>query len=140
MSLSQNVDLVKAVFCTGVVHFKDSTIDIFKMLSDSGALHGNYISEEFLYEHNSKLFHIMEDVDDELVILADTSKTCQIIKKIRLILTVNSGLKDVTFFSFYSVLPGLKHDIIVGLQVCCRSSICCQNFVCQNPESTSSNS
>jgi hypothetical protein len=37
------------------------------MLLDSGALHGNYISEEFLYENHTKLFHIMEDVD-ELVI------------------------------------------------------------------------
>jgi hypothetical protein len=117
MSLSQNLDLLKVVFCTGVVHFKDSTIDVFKMLLDSGALHSNYISEEFLYEHHSKSFHIMEDVD-ELVILADASKTCQITKKIRLVLTVNSGLqgiKNVTFSSFYSVLPGLKHDIIVGL-------------------------
>lgn len=33
-------------------------------------------------------------------------------------LTVNSrlqGVKDVTFSSFYSVLPGLNNDIIVGL-------------------------
>lgn len=52
------------------------------MLLDSGALHGNYISEEFLYQHHAKLFYIMEAVD-ELVILADASKTCQITKKIR---------------------------------------------------------
>ena len=117
LSLSQNVDLVRVVFCTGMVHFMDSAIDIFKMLLDSGALHGSYISEDFLYKHHSKLFPIMEDAN-ELVILADASKSCTITKRVRLMLTVNSGLEgvnDVTFSCVYSVLPGLKHDIIIGL-------------------------
>jgi hypothetical protein len=117
LSLSQNVDIVRVVFCTGMVHFNNSGIDIFKMLLDSGALHGSYISEDFLHKHHAKLFPIMEDAN-ELVILADSSKSCQITKKVRLVLTVNSGLEgvsDVTFSCVYSVLPGLKHDIIIGL-------------------------
>lgn len=60
------------------------------------------------------------------MILADASKSCQITKKIRLVLTVNSGLegvKDFSFSSFYSVLPGLKHDIIIGLPTLLCESI-----------------
>ncbi len=46
-----------------MVHFDTSAINIFKMLLDSGALHGSYISEDFLYKHHSNLFPIMEDAD-----------------------------------------------------------------------------
>jgi hypothetical protein len=48
MSLSQNVDMVKVVFPTrSTVYLKNKTVDAYKMLLDSGALHANYVSEAF---------------------------------------------------------------------------------------------
>lgn len=50
--------------------------------------------------------------------MADSSKTSQITKRVRLTTTVKTGIvgeSDVTFKNIYSVLAGLKHDIIVVL-------------------------
>jgi hypothetical protein len=92
-------------------------IPVVKILLDSGALHGNYISDSFLHSYGDSLYELMEH-SDELIVLADASKSCHVSKKLRLVVRVHAGIdgcEDVTFCSVYSVLPGLKHDIIVCL-------------------------
>jgi hypothetical protein len=58
MSLSKNVDVVKVVFCTGLIMLSHKTIMVHKILLDSGALHGNYISDTFLHTHVRILGHV----------------------------------------------------------------------------------
>jgi hypothetical protein len=117
MSLSKNVDVVKVVFCTGLIMLSQKTIMVHKIQLDSGALHGNYISDSFLHTHGDRLYSLMEHTD-ELIILADASKSCHVSKKVKLVIRVHAGLvgcNDVTFSGVFSVLTGLKHDLIIGL-------------------------
>lgn len=56
MSLSKNVDVVKIVFCTGLVYVQNTTISVLKILLDSGALHENYVFLSFLHKRGSVLY------------------------------------------------------------------------------------
>jgi hypothetical protein len=88
---SKNVDVVKVVFCTGSIDLAHTKIPVARILLDSDALHGNYLSENFLHKNGGFLYHLMEDTE-EVIILADSTKKCQVTKKISLQIWVFSGL------------------------------------------------
>lgn len=115
--LSKNVDVVKAVFCLGTIMLKKFLLPVPKILFDSGVLHGNFMSEQFLHKNETYLYGLMEDTD-ELIILADATKKCQVTKKMKLKMRVFSGLPgfpNEDLSATFSILPGLKHDLIFGL-------------------------
>lgn len=73
MSFSKNVDIAKVVFCTGLIYIQNQIISVYKILLDSGALHGNYVSLAFLHEHGSLLYYVMEDADETIFWLISQS-------------------------------------------------------------------
>ncbi len=111
------MDVVKAVFCSGYVDLRTSRIPIGRILLDSGALHGNYVSENFLHANGGQLYHLMEDAD-EVIVMADSTMKSQITKQITLRICVQSGLNDFPsqlLLVTFSILANLKHDMILGL-------------------------
>lgn len=50
--------------------------------------------------------------------MADQSKSCHVLKQVKLVIKINLEIDDcsnVTFYSVFSVLSGLKHNLIIGL-------------------------
>lgn len=114
--------LYKAVHRDGKVITPDgSQIPVEQALFDSGALHGNYISSQFVRKHRKKLKDYRINLKAN-VVLAD-NKTRVAIEEayfLSLEFTDDSGEKHVGTALFW-VLPTCKTDMIVGLPGILRS-------------------
>jgi hypothetical protein len=122
LSIQTELNVTKLTFAPGVIHLPNGTkITLDKILCDTGALRGSYISTDFHNRHLSSVHHLSKASKD-VVVLADRSCKKKIRCSILLSLTVydNDGL-PYDFSASFNVMDNLGQDMIIGLPVLATS-------------------
>ena len=114
--------MTKLTFAPGIVHLPNGRkVTISKILCDTGALHGSYISTDFYSQYLRSVQHLSQPSRD-IVVLADRSCKKKIQCSILLSLTVYDN-EDLAydFSANFNVMDKLGQDMIIGLPVLATS-------------------
>ncbi len=118
LSIQTKLNVTKLTFAPGVIHLPNGTkVSLGKILCDMGALHGSYISMDFLNRHLKSVEHLSKS-SKEVVVLADRLCRKHIRCSVPLSLTVFDNEENPYDFSTsFNVMDNLGQDMIIDLPV-----------------------